>query len=136
MEYFVVYAADNASMIVLRDPLANGEIKETMETFGLGVGNRDMLRGGECQCHPSFDRSVIKAIGSSPARGHGTLPFLHLEAAYEVQRPDYRNVSVKSYLCRTVDVLPACSSCANGQKGRVWCCGSTEFGLLFPPITR
>ena len=46
MEYFVVYAADNASMIVLRDPLANGEIKETMETFGLGVGNRDMLRGG------------------------------------------------------------------------------------------
>ena len=46
MEYFVVYTADNASMIVLRDPLANGEIKETMETFGLGVGNRDMLRGG------------------------------------------------------------------------------------------
>ena len=136
MEYFVVYAADNPSMIVLRDPLANGEIKETMETFGLGVGNRDMLRGGECQCHPSFDRSVIKAISSSPARGHGTLPFLHLEAAYEVQRPDHRNVSVKSYLCRTVDVLPACSSCANGQKGRVWCCGSTEFGLLFPPITR
>ena len=46
MEYFVVYAADNASMIVLRDLLVNGEIKETMETFGLGVGNRDMLRGG------------------------------------------------------------------------------------------
>lgn len=31
MEYFVVYAADNASFIVLRDLLVNGEVRETME---------------------------------------------------------------------------------------------------------
>ena len=42
MEYFVVYAADNASLIVLRDLLVNGEVKETMEVFGLGISNRDI----------------------------------------------------------------------------------------------
>ena len=42
MEYFVVYAADKASLIVLRDLLVNGEVKETMEVFGLGIGNRDI----------------------------------------------------------------------------------------------
>ena len=31
MEYFVVYAADNASFIVLKDLLVNGEVKETIE---------------------------------------------------------------------------------------------------------
>ena len=42
MEYFVVYAADNASLIVLRDLLVNGEVKDTMEVFGLGISNRDI----------------------------------------------------------------------------------------------
>ena len=42
MEYFVVYAADNASLIVLRDLLVNGEVKDTMEVFGLDIGNRDI----------------------------------------------------------------------------------------------
>ena len=54
MEYFVVYATDNASFIVPRDPLVNGEVKEMMETFGLGVGNRDVwerdpLSDGTCR---------------------------------------------------------------------------------------
>ena len=35
--YFVVYAADNASLIVPKDLLANGEVKEMMEAFGLGI---------------------------------------------------------------------------------------------------
>ena len=39
MEYFVVYAADNAPLIVFRDLLVNGEVKETMEAFGLGIDN-------------------------------------------------------------------------------------------------
>ena len=42
MEYFVVYAADKASLIVLRDLLVNGEVKETMEVSGLGISNRDI----------------------------------------------------------------------------------------------
>ena len=42
MEYFVVYAADNASLIVLRDLIVNGEVKDTMEVFGLGISNRDI----------------------------------------------------------------------------------------------
>jgi len=52
MEYFVVYAADNASFIVLRDLLVNGEVKETIEAFGLGIGNRDIC---ERECHPLSD---------------------------------------------------------------------------------
>ena len=43
MAYFVVYAADNASLIVLRDLLVSGEVKETMEVFGLGISNRGIL---------------------------------------------------------------------------------------------
>jgi len=46
MEYFVAYAADNASLIVLRDLLVNGEVKETIEAFGLGIGNRDICEKG------------------------------------------------------------------------------------------
>ena len=42
MGYFVVYAADNASLIVLRDLLVNGEVEETIEAFGLGISNRDI----------------------------------------------------------------------------------------------
>ena len=42
MEYFVVYAADNASLIILRDLIVNGEVKDTMEVFGLGISNRDI----------------------------------------------------------------------------------------------
>ena len=52
MEYFVVYAADNASFIVLRDLLVKGEVKETIEAFGLGIGNRDIC---EKKCHPLSD---------------------------------------------------------------------------------
>ena len=44
MKYFVVYTTDNASSIVLRDRLANGEVKETKEAFGLGIGNRDISK--------------------------------------------------------------------------------------------
>lgn len=47
MRYSVVYAADNASLTVLKDLLVNGEVKEIMELFGLGIGNRDIYeRGG------------------------------------------------------------------------------------------
>ena len=35
----MVYAADNAPLIVFRDLLVNGEVKETMEAFGLGIDN-------------------------------------------------------------------------------------------------
>ena len=42
MEYFVVYAANNASLIVLRDLIVNGEVKDTMEVFGLGISNQDI----------------------------------------------------------------------------------------------
>ena len=31
--------ADNPSLIVLRDLPVNGEVKETMEAFGLGIDN-------------------------------------------------------------------------------------------------
>jgi len=48
MEYFVVYAVDSASFTFLRDPLVNEEIKETMDAFGLGIGNRDIC---ERECH-------------------------------------------------------------------------------------
>jgi len=49
MVYFVVYAADNAFLIVLRDLLVNGEVKEAMEAFGVGIGSRDI---SERECHP------------------------------------------------------------------------------------
>ena len=66
MECFVVYAADDASFTVLRGLLVNGEVKETMEAFGLGVGNRDIC---ERVCHPSLNywdgwRLVIEVIDS------------------------------------------------------------------------
>ena len=44
-------AADNASFIVLRDLLVNGEVKETIEAFGLGIDSRDI-----CEGVPSFVR--------------------------------------------------------------------------------
>ena len=80
MECFVVYAAENASMIVLRDLLVNGEIKETMETFGLGVGNRDMLRGegGGGASMSSFVRPVCDQIESSKRTGQVTVLHPHL----------------------------------------------------------
>ena len=71
MEYFVVYAADNASLIVLRDLLVNGDVKETMEAFGLGIDNRDIYG----VIDSSFVRWVCdqydqlkSSIFSSPAR--------------------------------------------------------------------
>jgi len=33
----LVYAADNESLNVFRDPLVNGEVKETVEVFGFGM---------------------------------------------------------------------------------------------------
>lgn len=42
MEYLVVYAADNASFIVLRDLLVNGEVKGAIERLGLGIDSRDI----------------------------------------------------------------------------------------------
>ena len=47
MEHFAGYATDNASYIVLRDLLVNGEVKEAMEAFGLGIGDR-----GICERDP------------------------------------------------------------------------------------
>jgi len=49
MEYFVVFAADSASLIVFMDLLVNGEVNETKEAFGLGIGSRDIY---ERECHP------------------------------------------------------------------------------------
>ena len=46
-----MYAVDNASFIVLRDLLVNGEVKETMEALGLGISNRDIC---ERECHSSL----------------------------------------------------------------------------------
>ena len=40
----MVYAADNTSLIVLRDLLVNGEVKETMEAFWLGIGSQDISK--------------------------------------------------------------------------------------------
>jgi len=44
-----VYAVDNAFLIVLRDLLVNGEVKEAMETFGVGIEDRGI---SERECHP------------------------------------------------------------------------------------
>ena len=52
----MVYAADNASLIVLRDLLVSGEVKETMEVFGLGIGSRDIC---ERECHLLPDGFVM-----------------------------------------------------------------------------
>lgn len=49
-EYFTVYAADN----VLSDLLVNGEVKETMEMFGLGIGNRDIYDSSAILCTLAF----------------------------------------------------------------------------------
>jgi len=46
MERFVMYAVGDAFLIDLRNLLVNGETKETMETFGLGIGSRDISGGG------------------------------------------------------------------------------------------
>jgi len=45
-EYFVVYAVDNAFLIILRDLLVNKEVKEAMKIFGVGIGSRDILLTG------------------------------------------------------------------------------------------
>ena len=42
MRYLVEYVVDNAPLTVFRDLLVNGEVKEIMELFGLGIGNRDI----------------------------------------------------------------------------------------------
>lgn len=42
MRDFVACAADNASLTVLKDLLVNGEVKDIMEAFALGIGNRDI----------------------------------------------------------------------------------------------
>ena len=41
---------------ILRDLLVNGEVKETIEAFGLGLGNR------ECVCHPLSDRICVPVV--------------------------------------------------------------------------
>ena len=45
-----------AELVVLRDLLVNGEVKETTEAFGLGIGNRDIW---ERVCHPLSDGTRI-----------------------------------------------------------------------------
>ena len=52
MDYFVVYAADNAPFTALGDLLVNGEVKKTMEAFDLGVGSRDICER-ECILRPT-----------------------------------------------------------------------------------
>ena len=37
-----VYTADSTSFIFLRGPLVDEEVKETMDAYGLGIGNRDI----------------------------------------------------------------------------------------------
>jgi hypothetical protein len=59
IEYSVVYAADNASLTVLKDLLVNGEVKETMEAFGLGIGKRDIYVR---ECHHLPVRFVVVAM--------------------------------------------------------------------------
>ena len=44
-----MHAADSAFLITPRDLLVNGEAKEMIEAFGLGIGNRDIY---ERECHP------------------------------------------------------------------------------------
>jgi len=43
---FVVYAVDNAFLIVVRELLVNGEVKEATEAFGVGISSRDVLLMG------------------------------------------------------------------------------------------
>jgi len=95
MVYFVVYAADNASFIVLRDLLVNGEVKETMEALGLGIGNRDIC---ERECHPLPDGMRIMSgdEGDRPRLysipGWCTFfPLLHLAVGLEAWRLNYRH---------------------------------------------
>jgi len=71
--YFVVLAVDSASLIVLRDLLVNGEVKETMETFGLGIGNRDICES-ERHLGQSDDGFVVSGQSDRPR------PTLELEA--------------------------------------------------------
>ena len=54
MEQFVMYAAGDAFLIVIRNLLVSGETMETMETFWLGIDSRDIFeRGVLCRrvCH-------------------------------------------------------------------------------------
>ena len=74
MEYFVVYAADKASLIVLRDLLVNGEVKETMEVFGLGISNRDIYGSRSSFVRRVCDQS--KMISSSRPGLTGLHPLL------------------------------------------------------------
>lgn len=73
MGYFVVYAADNASLIVLRDLLVNGEVKEAMEAFGLGMGNRDICESERHLC-PSDDGFVVSGQSDRPRRTLALFP--------------------------------------------------------------
>ena len=133
MKYFVVYAADKASLIVLRIPLVNGEVKETMEVLGwvsaietfTGYGSSFVRR--VCDQSNQLKSARPHRPTSSPRR-RGSLPFLHLAALHEVQRLDYPNVSAKTYPRHTVDVLPACSSRANGPMK--W----AGFGVVGPTL--
>ena len=74
MEYFVVYAADNASLIVLRDLLVNGKSRRRWKCLGwISIGNRDIYGNGG-----SFVRRVRDQVESSKRTGQVTALHPHL----------------------------------------------------------
>jgi len=50
MEYFVVYAVDNAFLIIFRGFLVGGEVKEAMEALGWALRVETFLRGSVILC--------------------------------------------------------------------------------------
>ena len=96
----MVYAADNASFIDLRDLLVNGEVKETIEAFGLGIGSRDIF---ERECHPLSDGKACmsgdEVIDSSLA---GALSFHSCTSQSDLKPGDSTTETPARYLTSTV----------------------------------
>lgn len=94
MRYFVVYVTDNASLTVLKVLLVNEEVREIMEAFGLGIGNRDIydsewhpLPGGFVMAGDESDRLVL-ASESLSGCSESLLVSPENMALYFVYRPN------------------------------------------------
>ena len=87
MEHFAIYAVDNATFVILRDPLVNGEVERAMEAFGLGIGNRESESGQR----EWYDRLIPTPNVSAFHHRHTLIRFPQLTGArFEILKLDVR----------------------------------------------
>ena len=68
-------AVDNASLTVLKDLRVSGEVKENMEAFGLGMGNRDIY--DNWNCHRLSVRFAMREMESDRLPSGPILSYAH-----------------------------------------------------------